>query len=689
MQKLNRLAEKPAEEVSMQGIGHRRGARQQSALELLTTYSWAFLIIAIFIAAIAVFTGSRPPSSYLPATCNIDPAFPCAQAEISSYNSIVPITFTVLFTNDLGAVISFPSNALNVTLTDVGQSGTNSYLGNCYPQIALQGAVIRCFADIPGTKEPSSGSQVGVNFYVKYSICKNSALSSCTGAYKTTGYSLQSFSSPGTGIYRVSFDTDPQSGRIVVNNIQYTNGDVAFLVGGKETLFASPPLGYSFSSWSINSISSSISSLTSQSTTLTLSSNATITAVFYSSVSSTSVSSTSVSSTSVSSTSVSSTSVSSTSVSSTSVSSTSVSSTSVSSTSVSSTSVSSTSVSSTSVSSTSVSSTSVSSTSLTTTYTYTTTIYYVPITLTNSQGSATPTPFQQMIVADSDSYSSYEQSGLQNVEFTTSPDGQGTVLQAWIEANASSTATHTIYWVNLPNGIGASSSVTIYMNFMPSSVMSSAGPTGEAPELSPSYGEYDNGPNVFPALYANFAGTACPSGWTCSGTSQNNGISIPYSSLLYTSSAFGDNPNQILDMYGEIPAGDSNSNAGVGFSTSSGYNGAFIGFDLNNNPNRVPTSGVVWLCTSTDMYTLQTFASPYENPGTYVWSVYYPSSSGASSYVNYVALSSSSGTMPSSALSVGGFNDQGSQSTIGPIYWMRIRSYPPSGAMPSVSFGSV
>jgi hypothetical protein len=299
----------------------RESLRQQSALELLTTYSWAFLIIAIFIAAIAVISGSRPPTSYLSSTCNIDPAFPCDQAAISSYNSVAPITFYVFFTNNLGTPIYLPSNSLNATLTNVGQSGTHSYLGNCYPALALKGAIVKCYVQIPGTVEPSTGSQVGVNFYVEYSICTSSAMSSCSGSYKTTGYALQSLSPPATGIYYVKFITSPQSGSIVVDNIQYANGTTALLVSGKYTAFASPPGGYAFSSWAVNSISSTLSSTSLQNTTLTVASNATLTAnfakmvkttstiplVYFTSVSSTTVSSTSVSSTSVSSTSLSTT----------------------------------------------------------------------------------------------------------------------------------------------------------------------------------------------------------------------------------------------------------------------------------------------------------------------------------------------------------------------------------------------
>ena len=46
--------------------------------------------------------------------------------------------------------------------------------------------------------------------------------------------------------------------------------------------------------------------------------------------------------------------------------------------------------------------------------------------------------------------------------------------------------------------------------------MSTSGPIGEAPSLSPSYGQYDNGALVF-NTYANFGGPSLPSGWATTG----------------------------------------------------------------------------------------------------------------------------------------------------------------------------
>ena len=124
-------------------------------------------------------------------------------------------------------------------------------------------------------------------------------------------------------------------------------------------------------------------------------------------------------------------------------------------------------------------------------------VLYVPITITNTQNAPTPAPFQQMLTIDSAAYSNDINSAWSNVEFTTGPGATGNVLQAWVESGAGNTVSSTIVWVNLPSGIGANSNTVIYMNFMQSNVMSSSGPTGEAPQLSSTYGQYDNGANVF------------------------------------------------------------------------------------------------------------------------------------------------------------------------------------------------
>ena len=116
----------------------------------------------------------------------------------------------------------------------------------------------------------------------------------------------------------------------------------------------------------------------------------------------------------------------------------------------------------------------------------------VPLTITNSQNIPTPAPWQQMFNIASDHYSSYILPNWTNVVFTTEPNARGGVLNAWVESGASNTAPNTIVWVSMPGGIAANSKTVIYMNIISSNVMSANGPTGEAAQLSPTLGEYDN-----------------------------------------------------------------------------------------------------------------------------------------------------------------------------------------------------
>jgi len=164
-------------------------------------------------------------------------------------------------------------------------------------------------------------------------------------------------------------------------------------------------------------------------------------------------------------------------------------------------------------------------------------VTYVPITITNSQSSPTPAPFQQMVQVNSTTYSSLEASNLQNVEFF---DSTGAVIPSWLESGASSSSTNTIYWLKIEGGIPAESSITVYMGFASATTnLFNAQTTGEAPALSPSYGEYDNGGSVFTYEW-NFAGSSLPSGWAFSqansSSPDNGGYEVSNGASFYTGS---------------------------------------------------------------------------------------------------------------------------------------------------------
>jgi len=154
-------------------------------------------------------------------------------------------------------------------------------------------------------------------------------------------------------------------------------------------------------------------------------------------------------------------------------------------------------------------------------------IYQAPITIDNTQSTATPNPFQQMIQLSESTYKSYitYTGSTANFEFSYA---NNTIIPAWIESNNSGTLT---IWLKIYS-IPASSSVTIYIDFasLTANLLSSLGTSGigEAPQLSPTYAQYDDGASVF-NNYWNFAGTSLPTSLVqegSSGLTVNNGITL-------------------------------------------------------------------------------------------------------------------------------------------------------------------
>jgi len=334
---------------------------------------------------------------------------------------------------------------------------------------------------------------------------------------------------------------------------------------------------------------------------------------------------------------------------------------------------------------------------------FTPVIYYVPITLTNSQSSPTPAPFQQMITVDSDNYAKYEASGLQNVEFSTAPGGQGTVLNAWIESGASNTSTSTVYWVNLPSGISAGGSNTIYMNFMPYNVMSSNGPTGEAPQLSSTYAQYDDGASVF-NFYDNFAGTTLSSKWVSGasgGTATiNNGLSLivpaTVGDYVYVASASAIATQPVI-----VEAYMNGNSIDV-----AGYR---LGFGLVPSQtyllaDSVSQDHVSWQGTEnavTEIVMATQIGTSYTLPGGvnpvdsnyHIWGIEWLSGEAGWWYNSYSPITTTTSDVPTDTnyltLSYYAWSGLSGTPTSLEFQWVRTRAYPPNGVMPSVSIGSL
>jgi hypothetical protein len=83
--------------------------KSQAALEFLTTYAWAFLIILIMIAALAYF-GIFQPGKLLPDRCNFGTEIDCIDYRVTAPGTD---TFDLRLKNSLGEPIVIPAVATN------------------------------------------------------------------------------------------------------------------------------------------------------------------------------------------------------------------------------------------------------------------------------------------------------------------------------------------------------------------------------------------------------------------------------------------------------------------------------------------------------------------------------------------------------------------------------------------------
>lgn len=157
----------------------------------------------------------------------------------------------------------------------------------------------------------------------------------------------------------------------------------------------------------------------------------------------------------------------------------------------------------------------------------------VPITLTF--GAVPNETFLDVVIeVNGSNYAGYLSPDWSNLEFFTTSGP----VQAWIEDNPLEQTSPIPVWVKLPSVLPGSS-MTLFMAFMPrtDSVLSADGPTGEAPQLSATYGEYDNGRLVFP-FYDNFDEPSLNlSTWTVSGQGSGGLVSTGEGLITTTDSS--------------------------------------------------------------------------------------------------------------------------------------------------------
>ncbi|MGC8600000.1 MAG: InlB B-repeat-containing protein [Nitrososphaeria archaeon] len=140
-------------------------------------------------------------------------------------------------------------------------------------------------------------------------------------------------------------------------------------------------------------------------------------------------------------------------------------------------------------------------------------VYCVPINLYSSSGIRGS--YQLNVTFDPSLYKNYLSPDLGNIRFMFS---NGTMLHAWLESYSGASplsSQSALIWVNLPDGVPRGNTV-IYMVFEPNQTFDGYW-MGEAPQLSPKYGEYDNGMYVFD-YYTDFINNRSLDAWDLNGT---------------------------------------------------------------------------------------------------------------------------------------------------------------------------
>ncbi len=299
---------------------------------------------------------------------------------------------------------------------------------------------------------------------------------------------------------------------------------------------------------------------------------------------------------------------------------------------------------------------------------------YVPVAIYNSQGTATTNPFNERVTVDSERYASLEGANLQNVMWFAS---NGSVIPSWIESGDSNSNTGTVYWLKISASLGAYSFMDIYMGFgsLSEDFLSNTSNEGVAPQLTPTYGQYDNGANVF-WYYQNFKSSSSATGWTLTGATVSNGLTV----LASTSGsniqfAFsGTLPGRLTYYASETGSPGSYFYGGIGEQASGtsaywGIAGSGVGGSGNVQPGTGNPRG---------------FYSPSESKGVYAQFGTYNSGSTEYWYYNHVQEQTASLSIAPNAVQ---FWTGGAVNLY--VYYLTAQYGLPANVMPSVSFGSI
>jgi len=330
-------------------------------------------------------------------------------------------------------------------------------------------------------------------------------------------------------------------------------------------------------------------------------------------------------------------------------------------------------------------------------------LYYVPITLTNLQSASVAGGTQVLLNMNWNVFSSYLDNPVDNLLFF---DYSGNSLNAWLANGTSNTYTNGLVWLKLnSSGIAALSSITVYMGFYATGTnhLSSSGPFGEAPQLTSTYGQYDDGSKVF--LYYNngqsTAGLNVANGGTVSTSSQANPYGGTTGTLSLTGKGSTSSSSETVAWYNSPVVGD-NFIAEGWINIGTNQNGLYAVRGSSSSTTTNYLLGDGWANSAASVvYESGTTNNQLSGSGSRSAGWYWDQAivSGSSLTMNIYTGAEATGTLSSSTSTTDSTLGAGNQyvgigtwsGSTSPSYFFgwRIRIDPPSGVMPSQTYGPI
>ncbi|MEM3860363.1 MAG: hypothetical protein QW478_13370 [Candidatus Micrarchaeaceae archaeon] len=311
-------------------------------------------------------------------------------------------------------------------------------------------------------------------------------------------------------------------------------------------------------------------------------------------------------------------------------------------------------------------------------------LYTYKITLSNTTSTATPPNLQVRLNINFASLVSNINADLGNIRFSSDQAGNN-LLYAWLESapqgtftqgSSVSSYTSSNVWVNLGNNIiPANGLLNIYMQVLSNGTEFDGVYWGANPLWTSTYGQYDNGANVF-IYYQNWAGTTAPANWAATShltATVDNGVTITTSAIeqlyYYTIPL---SPPYIVDTYTTAKVLVNTTNYFQAFPLVSTTAGSYTDY-----------YGVGWQYQQTYWkYTINGGAETLSSvPLPAIDSPYIVSLQMTSSSSNLIVNGQTVGSSSSSGIGTSYFNfyTDGGTNTIN---WWRVRTYPPNGTDP-------